>query len=131
MKHRIPSNFDIERNRARFDVEVFARLFKFLPPQGALVNTFGEGTDFREDGGEVNTGLAVVDPFDKCLDGQVDDVGKARDVTCLSSATLDRRITLASQRILSCASFSSKLAHRVPLFPALSDVMQRSFSSSP
>jgi hypothetical protein len=62
------------------------------------------------------------------LDSQVDDVGKARDVTPLPSATLDRRITLASQMIPRSANFNSKLAHRVPLFPALSDVMQRSFS---
>jgi len=61
MKDRIPADFDIKGNRARVDVEVFARFLEHLPPEGTLANTFGEGTDFREDGGEVNTELVVVE----------------------------------------------------------------------
>jgi hypothetical protein len=69
MKHRVPTDLDIKRNSARFDVELFARLLKLLPPQCAFANAFGKGTNFREDVVEVDTDRVIVDFFDKLLDG--------------------------------------------------------------
>jgi len=69
MKHRVPTDFDIKRNGARVDIELFARLLKLLPPQCAFANTFGEGTNFGEDVAEVDTDRVVIDSVDKLLDG--------------------------------------------------------------
>jgi len=85
-ERRIPTDFDIERNRASVDVETFARLLKLLPPQGAFANTFGEDADFRENVVQVNTERLIVDCLDEFLDGQVDNVSQAWDVQCLQLA---------------------------------------------
>jgi len=129
MKHGVPTDFDIKRNGARVDVELFARLLKLLPPQCAFPNSFGEGTNFREDDVEVDTDNVVVDFVDELLDCQIDNMHEARDVTCLQLGMIDRRITSASQSIPSSANLASKALQRVPLFPALSQVMPKSFSA--